>query len=436
MFREKSLNIFIYLFILFPLFLVTGPFIPDLYVVLSTFLFFFFIKELDHQLIKNKTLIIFLLLWIIFIICSLLSKAPTSGILFAKLSFAENLNISENLSAKLFSLKSSLFFFRFIVFSLIIYLLLKRDFSLTKNLLFILISIFIFLFIDSTFQKIFGFNLFGMSTPINVVRISSIFGDEYILGSYVVNFYPLLIGLIFFFYKKNFLKLFLFFSLISFILVFLSAEKKAVIIMFIEFFAILFFINMKLRTKLILFFTPIILINLIFVFFPDIKLRLVTQLIQNSNNFKYIFTEVHTQHYISSLRIYKDNKLTGIGPNMYRNYCHIEKYKISEYSCSTHPHNYTMQLLSEPGTVSLIIFFIIYFIFLNDFIRALFKKKYGKYEFLLYNIILLNLINFMPLFPSGNFFNNWISINNFLPLGFYFFLKTKNDFNNDPININ
>ena len=73
--------------------------------------------------------------------------------------------------------------------------------------------------------------------------------------------------------------------------------------MFIEFFAILFFINMKLRTKLILFFTPIIFINLIFVFFPDIKLRLVTQLIQNSNNFKYIFTEVHTQHYISSLRI-------------------------------------------------------------------------------------------------------------------------------------
>ena len=37
MFREKSLNIFSYLFILFPLFLVTGPFIPDLYVVLSTF---------------------------------------------------------------------------------------------------------------------------------------------------------------------------------------------------------------------------------------------------------------------------------------------------------------------------------------------------------------------------------------------------------------
>ena len=42
----------------------------------------------------------------------------------------------------------------------------------------------------------------------------------------------------------------------------------------------------------------------------------------------------------------------------------------------------------------------------------------------------------MPLFPLETFFNNWISINNFLPLGFYFFLKTKNDFNNDPININ
>ena len=436
MLKEKTLNFFSYLFIFFPIFLISGPLIPDLYVVLSTFLFFLVLNKFDNRLFKNKILIIFVLLWLIFIISSLFSEAPPSHSLAAKLYIPGNFNISENLNAKLFSLKSSLFYFRFIIFSLMIYLFLNRDFNITKKLYFLLISVFLFLFIDSIFQKIFGFNLLGMKQPSEVIRIGSIFGDELILGSYIVKFYPLLIGLTFFFHSKKFLRLFLIFSLISFIIVLLSAEKKATVIFFIEFFAILIFVKMKLRNKLILFFTPIILINFIFIIFPDIKLRLVTQLLQNSHNFKFIFTQVHNEHYISSMKIYKDNKLIGIGPKMFRNYCHLDKYRVSENSCSTHPHNYSMQLLAETGTISLLIFLIINFIFLNDFIRSIIKKKYGKYDFLLYNIIILNLINFMPLFPSGNFFNNWISMNNFLPLGFYFFLKTKNDLNNDQINFN
>ncbi len=430
MFKDKSLNIFSNLFIFFPLFLITGPFIPDLYVVLSTFLFCFFLKDNFNELFKDKVLIIFILLWLLFIISSLCAKTPSSGFLLTKLDFLENFNISENINAKIYSLKSSLFFLRFIIFSLVIYLFLKKDFYIIKKILRLLFLIFIFLFIDAIFQKIFGFNLIGINLPNGSIRISSLFGDELILGTYIVKFYPLLIGLIFFFYQKNFIKLFLIFSLISFILVFLSAEKKATIVIFIEFFAILYFINIKLKKKLVIFFLPLILINLMFIIFPDIKLRLITQLIQNSGNFKYIFTQVHTDHYISSLKIYNDNKLIGIGPKMFRNYCHIKKYKVSEHSCSTHPHNFTMQLLSETGVITLFVFFVLYFLFINDFIRALIKKKYGKYDFLLYNIILLNLINFMPLFPSGNFFNNWISISNFLPLGFYFYLKThKNSLN-------
>ena len=32
---------------------------------------------------------------------------------------------------------------------------------------------------------------------------------------------------------------------------------------------------------------------------------------------------------------------------MFRKYCDDGEYKISEYSCSTHPHNYSIQILAE-----------------------------------------------------------------------------------------
>jgi hypothetical protein len=40
-------------------------------------------------------------------------------------------------------------------------------------------------------------------------------------------------------------------------------------------------------------------------------------------------------------------------------------------------------------------------------------------------LIILILINFFPLITNGNFFNNYLSIINFLPFGFLLFLKNK-----------
>jgi hypothetical protein len=40
-------------------------------------------------------------------------------------------------------------------------------------------------------------------------------------------------------------------------------------------------------------------------------------------------------------------------------------------------------------------------------------------------LIMLILINFFPLITNGNFFNNYLSIINFLPFGFLLFLAHK-----------
>ena len=127
--------------------------------------------------------------------------------------------------------------------------------------------------------------------------------------------------------------------------------------------------------------------------------------------------------------MYLDNKLFGVGTKMYRKLCQKEKYYVNEFSCTTHPHNFYFQLLAENGLIG---FFGILTIFIYTLI-IIFKKIYyinfQKDNIVEYSslMILIGLfINFWPVVPSGNFFNNWLSIMIFFPLGFLkYFIKRK-----------
>ena len=135
-----------------------------------------------------------------------------------------------------------------------------------------------------------------------------------------------------------------------------------------------------------------------------------------------IFSPVHQSHYLSAYRMFQDNKILGIGIRNYRNFCHNPKYITHFYSCSTHPHNTYIQLLSETGLIGFSFGFILFFYFsykmLNHLKGALFKKKFLFSDF---QICLLAsiLITIWPFAPSGNFFNNWLSILYYYPAGFF-----------------
>ena len=88
-------------------------------------------------------------------------------------------------------------------------------------------------------------------------------------------------------------------------------------------------------------------------------------------------------------------------------------------NCSTHPHNIFFQLLSEIGLLGTI-FFLIFNIFLFiEMIKFFFKKDYNQISF----FFLLPVIYYLnPIFPSGNFFNNWYMCFGILGLPFYLFL--------------
>ena len=59
------------------------------------------------------------------------------------------------------------------------------------------------------------------------------------------------------------------------------------------------------------------------------------------------YSSHHEEHYISALKMLNDKPIFGIGTNLFRLKCGHPKYafKRIEGSCSTHPHNYYIQLL-------------------------------------------------------------------------------------------
>jgi O-antigen ligase len=93
--------------------------------------------------------------------------------------------------------------------------------------------------------------------------------------------------------------------------------------------------------------------------------------------------------------------------------------------CNTHPHSFHLQILSELGLLGYIFLFSFFiyliFIFLKNFINVVFKKiKTDERNYNLYKIfIVLALIQHLfPIIPSGNFFNNWLSIFFYFELAF------------------
>ena len=142
-----------------------------------------------------------------------------------------------------------------------------------------------------------------------------------------------------------------------------------------------------------------------------------------------IFSKHHESHYMTAYNMYLDNKFVGIGLRNFRNFCSNPKYKIDEKSCSTHPHNTYIQLLAETGLIGFMFGIILFFYFCYHSLIH-FKKKYLDKETLFNNfeICLLSsiLVTLWPFIPTGNFFNNWLSIVYFYPVGFLLWSMNKN----------
>ena len=126
--QSKIISFLSYLLLLIPLALITGPFLPDFFLVaiVISFIVIIFVQK-KIEILDNIYFKIYL------IICLILSL---------------NSFLSNNLS----SLQSSIFYFRFGIFALACYFLINNNQNILKNLLYMFITIYFALFIYFLYQ--------------------------------------------------------------------------------------------------------------------------------------------------------------------------------------------------------------------------------------------------------------------------------------------
>jgi O-antigen ligase len=193
----------------------------------------------------------------------------------------------------------------------------------------------------------------------------------------------------------------------------------------------IFLIFFNFQFKILILSTFFIFIFSLIFTFPVLKERILTQTFSQIflENKKITFFSIqHESHAVAAIKIFKDNPILGIGPKNFRFECKKKDYDVSKFSCTTHPHNFYIQLLTETGLLGLIIPLIFLFNILKFYIRIFFNKFNRRLKDIhIIQICLYSsfLITFFPFIPTGNVFNNWLSIIFYLPIGFFHKIKKK-----------
>ncbi len=285
--------------------LASGPFLPDLFLsLIAIYGFSIMIIKKNYNILKHPFFIIFILFYVYIFINSLFSE-----------------NIQNSLNA-------SIFYFRYLFFIIGGIYLLEKNIKLIKYFLFFFSITFIFVSTDALYQLFYGFNFIGFERHGD--RLSGMFGDELILGSYLSRLFPLLVGIFIFVYKKPknlfFYFLFLIFLTIIDVLVFFSGERTA--FFYITLTTILMIVllsNFKILRIISLVLSFLIIISYGF-YDNQMNNRMFTKTIndfglnnlneenlkleinENTDNKKInVFSPKHEAMFITSLNIFKDN---------------------------------------------------------------------------------------------------------------------------------
>ena len=416
-------NFFFFLILLLPVIYISGSLLLNFSILLIIILSSFFLNKNSVIFFFNKHKY-FLLCFLIIITLNTL-----------------------NSETKLFSISKLSAYLRFLIFPIsYIYLILqlsKVDLKKISKFYFLII---LFVIVDSLIQLIFGKDIFGFSYFHLYNRITGPFGDEMIVGFYLLNFGILTISFLNYFdlIKKNTnFYLFLFLALT----ILLTGERSA----YLSFFYFLFFLFIFSKNKKIIFFTSISIVIASLILISNLNFLKnkypIQQIIQNkilvenknsiissdnledtsldSINLKNINNNIPIYkwlgHFERAIEIIEKNLFFGSGFRNYRIVCFEYQIKFFERKniskCSTHPHNFHLEILSDNGIVGYLAFIIFIFYLFTTFIKGKLNNNFGI------TIIFCLILAFVfPFKPTGSIFTTNYAFVFWYLVGNYFFL--------------
>lgn len=388
-------KIFLILMCLYPISIIVGPSISLLNTLLIVLIYLIFFFNEDHYkfLFKDKILKVFFLIYFYLIINTLFS-----------------INYEVGLSRNLGFIRIILIF---VAINYIFYIS-NTNLSIFK----IWMIVFTLLVLDVYLERFTGTNMLGWgASQINGVkqpdglRIQSFFKDESIVGTFIHGFIFLIIGyLLTIFNKKNKINFLIYLLIFCFLLSIVFTGERSSTIKVI--FGVLIFIaiikNIKIKTKILLFSILISTAILTVISSDYLKNRYVGQMYYYFANkdSKNIQNSLYYRLYKSGFNVFKNSPILGVGNKNYRiETCksNLEKIKKNNYLCSTHPHQIYFEFLSEHGLLgtSILLSLFFYLIFKN-FQKIILSQNYVQIGAFVY---LLSI--FLPLIPSGSFFNDF-----------------------------
>ena len=394
-----------YLIYLIPIAIILGPATSNIIVSTMGVLFIFYLfKDKLWFVFQNWIVQVLILFWIYLCLISF---------------FSFDLNNS---------LKTSILYIRFIFFALAIGFFISKKPEIENYFGNFLYFIIFLVLVDGLFAYNYDYNLLGIKDGSTHI-VSGIFGEEYILGSFLSRLLPLLFYFLFLDKNLSYYKMSLFIIFIIFIdfMIFVSGERTAFFYMLLASFTLILLTKKFQFFRLIAFLLSIILVIIVTLTNPKVKSRMVDHTIielglNDNKDGIYFISELHQDYFLNAYNMFLYNPIIGNGPNSFRKLCSNDNF--NDNACSIHPHNTYLQLLAETGIIGFLFIFIFFLLLIFIFIRQFFQLYFFKSRKIISdtNICLFTciLITLWPLVPTGNFFSSWLNTLYFLPLGFYF----------------
>ena len=133
-------------------------------------------------------------------------------------------------------------------------------------------------------------------------------------------------------------------------------------------------------------------------------------IVQTIDDVKFFQDSSYFILYKSALKVWSENKLFGVGLKNFRLSCKEIKLDSNNNNypqCSTHPHNFILEILSEIGIIGLILFLTFVYSLIIKIYSFIKVKRTDNYLAKILIIILLAII--FPLIPTGSFFSTFNS---------------------------